>query len=97
MDGSEQDRVDERDELLVKEDPFEKDRGDILIEGERAGVSSDGEGEAERVGEQLTDGSFTGMDSGMMNAEEGIRETVKGRLNQKYIVGRRPVCRLMSE
>jgi hypothetical protein len=53
----------------VTEDPLEKDRDDRLIEGERAGISSDGdgdgEGEAERVGEQLTDGIFTGIDSDM--------------------------------
>jgi hypothetical protein len=38
----------------VTDDPFEKDREDTLIEGERAGVSKgegEVEGEAERVGE----------------------------------------------
>jgi hypothetical protein len=38
----------------VTDEPFEKDRDDRLIEGERAGVSDgdgEGEGEAERVGE----------------------------------------------
>jgi hypothetical protein len=57
--------LDERDELLVTDDTFENDLfGDILIEGERAGAeSSDGDGEAERVGEPLIEGIFPGIDS----------------------------------
>jgi hypothetical protein len=47
VDGSEHDRVEERDDWLVKEDTFENDRlGDMLIDGERAGVlACDGQGE----------------------------------------------------
>ncbi len=62
MDGSEQDRADEREELLLREETLEKDRlVDALIEGERSGVTSDGEGEAESVGESLMDGIFAGI------------------------------------
>jgi hypothetical protein len=43
---------------------LEKDRfGDMLNEGERAGVSSDGDGEADRVGEPFAHGSFSGRES----------------------------------
>ncbi len=62
MEGSEQDRADEREELLLREDTFEKDRlVDTLIEGERSGVSSDCEGDAGNVGEPLMDGIFVGI------------------------------------
>ena len=52
MTGSEQDRKDEREDILVTDEPFEKDRDDRLIEGERAGISSDGDGEGEGEGER---------------------------------------------
>jgi hypothetical protein len=62
--------LDERDELLVTDDTFEKDLfGDILIEGERAGV--DGDGEADRVGEPLIEGIFSGIDSANTVVAEG--------------------------
>jgi len=54
---------------------LEKDRlGDILIEGERAGVASsdgegEGEGEAERVGEPWPDDIFSGIITAMEKDE----------------------------
>lgn len=48
--------------MLLREDTLEKDRlVDTLNEGERSGVSSDGEGEAESVGDPLMDGIFATM------------------------------------
>ncbi len=62
MEGSEQDRADEREESLLREDTLEKDRlVDTLIEGERSGVTSDAEGEAESVGESRMEGVFAGI------------------------------------
>lgn len=60
----------------MKDDKFENDRlGDILIEGERAGVaSSDGEGEAEEVGEPLVDGILSGIVLAIINAQEDCGE-----------------------
>lgn len=72
MEGSEHDRADDHEELLLREDTFEKDRlVDILIEGERSGVSSDREGDAESLGESLIDGIFAGM-SAATNNKTGI-------------------------
>lgn len=46
---------------------------DTLIEGERSGVSSDGEGEAESVGEPLMDGIFAGISAvAVTNDEQDI-------------------------
>jgi hypothetical protein len=44
----------------VEEDTLEKDRLDMLMAGESAGMtSSDGEGEAERVGEDFAGGTLS--------------------------------------
>lgn len=52
----------------MTEETLEKDRlGEMLSEGERAGVASrDGEGEAERVGEPFTEGMVSGIASAML-------------------------------
>ena len=54
----------------MKDEPFEKDLGDMLIEGERAGIASkDGEGEVERVGEAFAAGVDSGIEGAMLMEE----------------------------
>ena len=60
----------------MNDEQLEKDRGDMLIEGERAGVASndgDGEGEAESVGEPFAEGTKSGIEEAMLRMETDLR------------------------
>lgn len=63
--------------MLVQNEPFENDRiGDILLDGERAGVvSRDDEGEAERTGEPLIDGISFSISLTIKNVEHLDRDS----------------------
>lgn len=54
---------------------MEKERGDMLIEGERAGVASnegEGEGEAERVGEPFAEGTESVIGEAIFRIETDV-------------------------
>jgi transcription elongation factor len=65
----------------VKDETLENDLGDMLIEGERAGiVSKDGEGEAESVGEPMAEGIGSGIEGGILRIVTNLRLTVSSLL-----------------
>ena len=79
--------MDECDDWLARDDSFEKDRfGDIQSEGERAGVSCDGEGEAERVGETLADGIFSRINRAIVDGQRMFYIQVGGLPIQRMLV-----------